>query len=87
MDKWTEILRDMLEDEEPRIQYEIRSITMRIYNDLLTMRIREKLKFREQTGTEFQKWSENLELEFDADIVEEILSDDEFWKTTLKLTM
>lgn len=87
MEQWNEILRDMLEDEEPRIQYEIRCITMRIYHDLLSMRIREKNKFRDRTGAEFQKWSEGLEQEFDPDIVEEIISDDEFWQLTLKLTL
>jgi hypothetical protein len=58
----------------------------RIFHDLSRMRIKEKVKFREHMGPEYEQWVEELVQTYNSEFVGEILQDDEFWTLTLKLT-
>ena len=49
----------------------------------------EKGKFKNRMGPEFESWVGSLNQRFDEypQLINSIISDDEFWNTTLKLTL
>jgi hypothetical protein len=85
MDEWLSVVRGLKDDSE--IPYKTEEITIKIYHDMKRLRIRDKGKFRQRVGPEFESWSLSLGDEFSEAAVKEILSDDEFWQATLKITI
>lgn len=83
MDEWYTKLRN-LKDESER-PYVTQSFAYRVFHDLSRSKIREKAKFRERTGREFELWALKLEGDFPQVLVREILNDDEFWTLTTDL--
>ncbi len=84
MEKWYSIVRTFLDESEK--PFKTRQFTDRVFQDLNRLRIRERNKFKERTGIEFDSWSQNLEKEYPSSLVREILNDDDFWLETLKVT-
>jgi len=85
MEAWYSKVRD-LKDESER-PYITETFCNRVFHDLKRSKIREKNKFKERTGTEFESWSLKLEDEFPSPVVREILADDKFWDLTLAITL
>lgn len=85
MDEWLSVVRGLKDDSE--IPYKTEEIAIQMYHDLKRLKIRDKGKFRQRMGPEFESWSMNLGDTFPEAAVKEILSDDEFWQATLKITI
>lgn len=67
--------------------YTTEKITHKIFYDLKRSKIREKGKFKNRMGHEFDEWVLSLNARYDKDSVRDVISDDEFWELTLKLTL
>lgn len=67
--------------------YTTEKIAHKIFYDLKRSKIREKGKFKNRMGNEFENWSTGLYELYGKDIVYDIISDDEFWEMTIKLTL
>lgn len=85
MDEWLSVVRGLKDDSE--IPYKTEEIAIQVYHDLKRLKIRDKGKFRQRMGPEFESWSMNLADTFPEVALKEILSDDEFWQATLKITI
>jgi hypothetical protein len=53
---------------------------------LKRIKIKDKKKFAQRLGPDFENWREYLEAEFPKELVKDVLFDDEFWTLTLKVT-
>lgn len=84
MEGWYSMVRKMKDESEQ--PYFTETFTHQIFHELSRMRIKEKVKFRERMGAEYEQWIEELAKQYDPDFIREILEDDEFWLLTLKLT-
>jgi len=85
MEEWYKKVR-LLKDES-ETPYETEKVTHKIFYDLKRSKIREKGKFKNRMGPEFENWAMNLGNRFAPELVNAIISDDEFWEMTLKLTL
>ena len=83
MDRWYSIVRTFLDESEK--PFKTKQFVDRVFQDLNRLRVREKNKFKERTGIEFDSWVEKLEQEYPPLLVREILNDDDFWLETLKV--
>ena len=84
MERWYELVGNLRDDSED--SYKTQQFTYQIFRELKTAKIKEKGKFKNRMGPEFERWSEKLAEEYPKALVLEILQDDEFWLETLKLT-
>jgi hypothetical protein len=85
MDTWYSILRNLKdESQDPRVTEQF---CHRVFQDLKHSKIRDKKKFRQRTGAEFDTWALSLELVYPKPTVIEILNDDSFWTATLQHTI
>lgn len=85
MEEWYKKIRDMKTESE--IPYNTERLTNKIFHDLSRIRIRDKGKFKNRMGPEFENWVANLSTQFDADLLNVVIGDDDFWNLTLKLTL
>jgi len=85
MEEWMSVVRGLKDDSE--IPFKTEEIAIAIYHDMKRLRIRDKGKFRQRMGPEFESWTMQLADQFPEAAVKEILSDDEFWQATLKITI
>jgi hypothetical protein len=85
MEAWYTKVRDMKTESE--IPYSTQRVVYKIFHDLSRIRIRDKGKFKNRMGPEFENWVTGLANEYDDDLINAILGDDEFWNLTLKLTL
>ncbi len=85
MDEWYKKVR-LLKDES-ETPYETEKVTHKLFYDLKRGKIREKGKFKNRMGPEFESWIASLNDRFAPELVNAIISDDEFWEATLKLTL
>jgi len=76
--------------DESESPYMTGQFVERVFQDLIPrnkrLRIKNKDKFQQRLGPEFDMWAEMLEEKFPKSLVREILNDDEFWKLTLETT-
>jgi hypothetical protein len=90
MDKWYEIVKHMEDDSYDEVgdeyRYKTRLLVNQIFRELSGARIKEKGKFKQRMGPEFEQWSLRLEGEYSKDLVMDVLNNDEFWIETLKLS-
>lgn len=84
MEKWYEIVGNMRDESED--SYMTQQFTHQVYRELVTAKIKDRGKFKNRMGPEFEQWSARLSIEYPAGLVIEILNDDEFWIETLKVT-
>lgn len=84
MDKWYEIVGNMRDESED--SYKTQQFTHQVYRELRSAKIKDKGKFKNRMGPEFEQWSSRLADTYPRDLVTEILSDDEFWLETLLVT-
>lgn len=85
MEAWYKKVR-LLKDES-ETPYETERVTHKIFYDLKKYKIREKGKFKNRMGPEFETWTASLNEQFTPELVNALISDDEFWEETLKLTL
>jgi len=85
MESWYSTVRNLKdESEDPHITEQF---CHRVFQDLKHGKIRDKKKFRQRTGAEFDTWTIGLELVYPKPLVIETLNDDTFWTETLKRTI
>lgn len=84
MENWYDIVRNLQDESENK--YLTKVFAEHVFHQLLNARIREKQKFKNRMGPEFEQWSVSLAEEFPKEMVTEILSDDTFWEETLRIT-
>jgi len=84
MEEWNKMVR-ILKDEsmEPN---KTAQLADRIFQDLKRMKIKDKKKFVQRLGPEFENWALKLEDDYPSYIVTNILNDDDFWTLTLKIS-
>jgi hypothetical protein len=68
-----------------------RKFCFQVFHDLMFIKqnrkLKEKEKFRQRKGPEFDAWTTELQDEFSQELITEVLSDDTFWNLTLKNTL
>ena len=84
MDAWYSGVRKLRDESENPHDTEV--FTHRVFHELQSMRVKEKVKFRKREGREFLEWVEKLEKDYSPEFMNEILGDDNFWELTLSLT-
>jgi hypothetical protein len=84
MEKWYTIVRN-LQDESENKQL-TRQFCEDVFHQLYNARIREKQKFKNRMGPEFEQWVGQLSQTYGEKLVTEIINDDTFWVTTLSVT-
>jgi hypothetical protein len=84
MEKWYSIVQSLQDESENKNK--TKKFCEDVFHDLLNARIREKQKFKNRMGPEFEQWSVSLTDRFPQGMVTEILSDDKFWEETLRIT-
>ena len=73
------------ESENP---FNTQQFTNKVYHDLSKMRIKDKGKFKQRMGPEFENWIAGLVSNgIGSDLINAVVGDDEFWNLTLKLTL
>jgi hypothetical protein len=85
MEDWYSKVRKLKDESEQ--PYFTEKLCQQIYHDLRRMKVRDKGKFKQRMGPEFENWVSRLYEDYNAESVKEILNDDEFWLLTLKHTM
>jgi hypothetical protein len=79
-------LKDQSEDPK-----HTRDFCFRVYHDLMFIKqnrkIKEKEKFYQRKGAEFEAWTTELQDEYSQELITEVLSDDTFWKLALENTL
>jgi hypothetical protein len=87
MEEWNKKVRDILDESES--VYHTRQFIEYMFQDLIPrnkrLKIKNKEKFNQRLGPEFELWAEELEEKFTNVSVREILGDDEFWTLSLEL--
>ena len=87
MEEWYTIVRSL--NSESEIPYNTQRFANKVFHDLSMMKkkIRDKGKFKNRMGPEFENWVAGLASEFDSDLMNAIIGDDTFWNKTLQLTL
>jgi hypothetical protein len=83
MEEWNKMVR-ILKDEsvEPN---KTGQLCERVYQDIHRMRVKDKAKFKQRMGSDFDVWVLGLEQDYPSYIVVNVINEDEFWKLTLKV--
>uniref|UniRef100_A0A6C0ER68 Uncharacterized protein n=1 Tax=viral metagenome TaxID=1070528 RepID=A0A6C0ER68_9ZZZZ len=81
MEKWYEIVGNLKDESED--SYKTQQFTYQVYRELRRSKIKDKGKFKNRMGPEFEQWVAHMSQEFGTDLVQEIINDDEFWLETL----
>jgi hypothetical protein len=84
MEEWYSAMRILREESDNSSL--VKDFCYRIFQDLKRIKVKDKKKFAQRLGPDFEGWTELLELDFPKPLVREILHDDDFWKLTLKVT-
>ena len=83
MENWYTILRRLQDESENK--YLTRKFCEQVFHELYNAKIKEKQKFKNRMGPEFEQWAASFLEEYPKDLVTEILQDDDFWILTLSL--
>jgi hypothetical protein len=87
MEAWYSAVRKLKdESHDPKLT---RDLCFHIYHDLVftkqNRKLKEKQKFRERRGVEFDSWTTELSEGYSSLLISEVISNDEFWNQTLKV--
>lgn len=85
MEQWYSKVRNLRDESESPSTTS--RFARRVFYDLKRMKVKEKVKFKQRMGPEFENWVATLQESFANALITEILNDDEFWEQTLKLTL
>jgi hypothetical protein len=84
MEEWYSKVRRLKDESEDKNKTE--QFVTKVFHDLSRMKIKEKVKFKQRMGPEFENWVLHFGESYSSEFISEILGDDEFWDLTLKLT-
>jgi hypothetical protein len=84
METWYAIVGNLRDDSED--PYKTQQLTHQIFRELRKAKIKDKGKFKNRMGPEFENWAQYLSEQYSPELVGEILQDDEFWIETLRVT-
>ena len=89
MEAWYSAVRKLKdESEDPKYT---REFCFDVYHDLMFIkqnrRLKDKEKFRNRKGIEFDAWTSELSHKYSSELISIIISDDEFWNETMKITL
>jgi hypothetical protein len=84
MEKWYSIVGNLRDDSED--SYKTQQFTYQVYRELRRSKIKDKGKFKNRMGPEFEQWISHLTEEYPSELIQEIINDDEFWLETLLVT-
>lgn len=84
MEKWYSIVGNLRDESED--PYKTQQFTHQVYRHLRRSKIKDKGKFKNRMGPEFDQWISRLAEEYIPELVQEIINDDEFWLETLFIT-
>jgi hypothetical protein len=84
MDAWYEIVGNLRDESED--SYMTQQFAYQVHRELSSAKIKDKGKFKNRMGPEFEQWSARLATEYPEGLVIEILNDDVFWLETLRVT-
>ena len=85
MEEWYSMVRTMMDESENA--YLTKMFTYDVFQQLKRAKVKDKGKFKNRMGPEFESWVASLLEEYPKPLVETILNDDEFWVSTLSLTL
>lgn len=85
MEEWYKIVRTLQDESEK--PYLTQQFVKQVFRELKNRKVKDKGKFKNRMGPEFEKWVADLTTDYPVDLVTEIINDDEFWETTLGLTL
>jgi len=85
MEEWYSIVRELKDASE--VPYKTNDLCAHIFLVLKRSKIKEKIKFKQRMGPEFEKFVADLTMDYPADMVNAVISEDDFWETTIKLTL
>jgi hypothetical protein len=84
MEKWYNLVLNF--KDESVDSYKTQDFCHQVFRELDSAKIKEKGKFKQRMGPEFEQWSAKLSTQYPPELVTEILQDDEFWLETLWVT-
>jgi hypothetical protein len=84
MEKWYEIVGNLKDESED--PYKTQLFCHQVYRELRNAKIKDKGKFKNRMGPEFEQWAAHLADDYPHALLYEILNDDLFWLETLKLS-
>jgi len=84
MESWYKIVGNMRDESED--SYMTQQFAYQVYRELRSAKIKDKGKFKNRMGPEFEQWVSRLTNMYPSELVTEILSDDEFWLETMLVT-
>ena len=83
MEAWYSAVRKLKdESEEPK---DTRDFCFHVYHNLIQRKIKDKKKFRDRKGPEFESWTTELNDDYSQEFITSILSDDDFWSATMEV--
>lgn len=85
MDNWYALVNTLRDESED--PYLTQQFAYEVFSDLVKRRIKEKGKFKNRMGPEFETWIAFMEQTFPVELVKTIIQDDDFWELTLSLTI
>lgn len=83
MEEWYKIVRNLKDESED--SYLTQQFVNQVYHELRVKRIKDKGKFVQRMGPEFDNWVMQISSKFPLGMVTEIINDDVFWLETLKV--
>ena len=83
MEKWYIAVRSFMNESENARLTE--KFCDRVFQDITRIKLKDKNKFKQRVGPEFDAWTHSLSEDYPVAMSKEILNDDEFWLLTLKL--
>jgi CO dehydrogenase/acetyl-CoA synthase delta subunit len=85
MEEWYSIVRDYKDSSERpyRTQTFANRVRLDVFQFMRSLPKERRNKFKQRLGPEFDQWVMDLVEDYDADIVKDILNDDDFWEKTL----
>jgi hypothetical protein len=84
MEEWNSEVRKLKDESDDPVL--VKDFCYRIFQDLKRLKIKDKKKFGQRLGPDYENWKELLEMDYPKILVKEILGDDDFWKLTWKVT-
>jgi hypothetical protein len=84
MEEWYSLVRTL--EDESEDAYLTQQFVFELYRQLKGAPIKDKQKFKNRMGPEFERWTANLLQTFPKDMVTEIINDDDFWLETMLVT-
>lgn len=83
MEEWYSSVRKLKDDSEK--PYKTEEFCHHMFHSLKGLKIKDKGKFKQRMGPEFESWVLYLENMFPEPLVSSILNDDDFWKMSLRV--